>query len=723
MVEFAGKAIGAYEIKERVGRGGMAAVYRAYHPQTERNVAIKVLLPEIAASEQFQKRFEREAKVLAGLQHTHILPVFDYGQIDDVNYLVMPLMPGSTLADQIKTGLSLREINHIFRQLAGAIDYAHRKGILHRDLKPNNIMLDESGNVLIADFGLTRLVGDLHTSQLTSDSTVIGTPAYMSPEQGQGKDLDHRSDLYALGVILYEMFVRDVPFRADTPVAVIFKHISEPLPSINRADVPPTVDAVLGKLMAKLPEDRYDSATQAALDLEAALQLSDSRATPRVHVPPEDASIPVSRPLTDGELNTTQAERLAFDQAVYDEEHPTVTTDFHTEKAKHDAASPKRNRMFVALGGLTALLLITGIVAGILAINSGGSETYALSRPTYEIEDAHEELINDIAISEDGTVVITGSADGRARVWSLLEEDSPERFTLSPGGSNITTVSILPDATEYLTGGQDGNLFRWDGATGSTIQQNIEGVSYTASTYTPNGNYLVDIFNRELSANGRFMPSADDSINLNNPPQGFTMPARVANPNNVPFTALTVSPDSQYIFTGDTTGSIQQWELPDMDQLEPDAILGVPQVTLELIRSVSEHDKSAPGQRVRAVAVNENNDRLASVGIENIIRVVEITDPDQGDFESVAALSAEYGVVYDLAFMPETNIIIAATEEIDVLFWDFNRDQIVYELYTGGSDPRTMAVANSGQLVVGTDDGDVYGWNLRPFIAAYANNS
>ncbi len=260
--------IGRYEIKSELGRGGMATVYLAYDPMFEREVAIKVLPRELLHDPQFRSRFEREAKVVARLEHAAIVPVYDVGAHDDQPYFVMRLMSGGSLSDRMgtKEKLSLDETLHIIQRIAAAMDYAHSKGIIHRDMKPGNILFDEAGDPYISDFGIAKFTQS--DTNLTG-SGIIGTPAYMSPEQAQGNVIDARSDLYSLAVILYEMLSGKPPYDSSTPLGMVFKHVSEPIPHILDVNprLPQGIEPVIEKALAKKREDRFDS----AMNLTAAL--------------------------------------------------------------------------------------------------------------------------------------------------------------------------------------------------------------------------------------------------------------------------------------------------------------------------------------------------------------------------------------------------------------------------------------------------------------------
>lgn len=260
-------SIGRYEINGELGRGGMATVFRAVDPRFEREVALKILPQAMLHDTEFRARFEREAKVVAGLEHSAIVPVYDFGEDKGQPFLVMRLMRGGSLTDRIMEGpLSLEETARIYRRLGGGLTYAHTHGIIHRDLKPANILFDRTNDPYIADFGIAKLT----ESGTLTGSHIIGTPAYMSPEQARGEPhIDGRSDVYALGAILFEMLTGKQPYEAETPMGLAMRHITDPVPTIRmvKPDLPEGCEVLISKAMAKFPEDRFDTAE----DLAAAL--------------------------------------------------------------------------------------------------------------------------------------------------------------------------------------------------------------------------------------------------------------------------------------------------------------------------------------------------------------------------------------------------------------------------------------------------------------------
>jgi predicted Ser/Thr protein kinase len=268
-----GQNLGPYRLIEQIGEGGMASVYKAYQPSMERYVAVKILPPHFADDPQFAERFIREARTIAKLEHQNILPVHDFGEENNITYLVMRYLEGGSLKNVMKQGrLGIEDIDKLFSQTCSALDYAHRQGVIHRDVKPANILIDKEGAVYLTDFGIAKVLKGV--SQLTATGAAIGTPTYMAPEQSLAKSVDARSDTYALGVILYEVVVGKVPYDADTPMAVALAHIHEPLPLPRELDpsIPEPIEAVIIKAMAKEPNDRYQTASELAMALREAVQ-------------------------------------------------------------------------------------------------------------------------------------------------------------------------------------------------------------------------------------------------------------------------------------------------------------------------------------------------------------------------------------------------------------------------------------------------------------------
>lgn len=271
-----GEQVGAYQIVEQLGQGGMATVYKAYHPQLDRYVAIKVMHQNFLEDANFRVRFEREAQIVARLEHPHIVPVYDFNHHNEQPYLVMKLIEGKTLKQlALKSPLTLQQILHIFTAVGSALAYAHQKGVLHRDIKPSNIVIDADNTPYLADFGLARIV-QAGESTMSADM-LLGTPHYISPEQARGqKDIDGRADIYSLGVVLYELLTGRVPFTADTPYAIIHDHIYSPLPlpSIINPEISPQIEAVLLKALEKNPQDRYTTASEFVEDFQRGVQES-----------------------------------------------------------------------------------------------------------------------------------------------------------------------------------------------------------------------------------------------------------------------------------------------------------------------------------------------------------------------------------------------------------------------------------------------------------------
>jgi serine/threonine protein kinase len=277
MLDLTGKMLGKYRLVEQLGRGGMAQVYKAYQPELDRYVALKILHPHLTGDEDFAARFQREARAVASLHHPHVVQVYDFDTADGLAFLVMEYLEGITLKarlralDRREELIPLEEVANLFDALTSALDHAHQQGMVHRDLKPANILITPDGRPVLTDFGIAQIVD---ATTITESGGTLGTPAYMSPEQGRGERGDARSDIYALGVLLYQLTTGRVPFEADTPYAVILKHITAPLPPPRsiRLDLPEAVERVILKALAKDLDDRYQTASEMGRALRAAIE-------------------------------------------------------------------------------------------------------------------------------------------------------------------------------------------------------------------------------------------------------------------------------------------------------------------------------------------------------------------------------------------------------------------------------------------------------------------
>ena len=273
MTDLIGQSLGRYHILEQLGEGGMATVYKAFDTRLERDVAVKIIrtesLPQNAVARAL-KRFEREAKALGKLTHPNIVPISDYGEYEGKPYLVMPYLPGGTLKQKLGKPIPWQEAIRLLIPIARALDFAHRQGMIHRDVKPSNILITADGEPMLTDFGIAKVLDVEETMDLTGTSVAVGTPEYMAPEQATAKTADHRADIYTLGIVLYEMVTGRKPYQADTPMAVMIMHARDPLPRPSQyvRDLPDSVEKLLLKALAKDPAERYQSMAEMAAAIE-----------------------------------------------------------------------------------------------------------------------------------------------------------------------------------------------------------------------------------------------------------------------------------------------------------------------------------------------------------------------------------------------------------------------------------------------------------------------
>ncbi|GAB4555653.1 MAG: hypothetical protein OHK0023_27120 [Anaerolineae bacterium] len=391
MANLIGQTVGQYALLELIGQGGMASVYRARQENMKRDVAIKVIESRLAQSPEFIARFEREAQLVASLNHPHILKVFDYGQAEGLVYLVMELHSGGSLAGLIRMRgrLTTKYAAQLTGQIASALDYAHKRGIIHRDLKPQNVLLDEQGNAILTDFGIAKLLQPDATA-LTQTGMVMGTPTYMAPEVWQGLTVDARADVYSLGIMLYEMLTGTPPYSAETPAGMMYQHLNEyPTPLYQRQpDVPQSIDQVINVAVAKVREQRFQTAGELSAALGVAMQGGTPTSLPRESFAATNPQAIAGQAPLQGGYTPTIAGQSA----------PTPIG-----MANPTQAQPRRGSGLIVAGGVAILALVAAIVG--IALGSGGGAAGSLTETAVAVQPTDPPLTETSALNPSAAAI------------------------------------------------------------------------------------------------------------------------------------------------------------------------------------------------------------------------------------------------------------------------------------------------------------------------------
>lgn len=408
MADLIGTSLGAYRILEQIGQGGMATVYKAYQSGMDRLVAVKVLAEHFARDPNFEQRFEQEARVIAHLEHRNIVPIYDFGEQEGVAYLVMRYLQAGTVRDIMAHGpLPLLDVARLMNDIASALDYAHAQGIIHRDVKPNNILVDKQGHAYLTDFGLAKVIEA--ASDITGSASMVGTPAYMAPEQTLGRPATPKTDVYALGVMLYEMAVGRPPYESSLPMAVALMHVQAPLPSPR--DVNPSiseaVERILIKALAKDPADRFASAGELAQTLEITVQ---AEAPTEPHLP---------RLLT--ELANTVASTKGSEE---------LTVDVRAEIRRLDTTE-RRQRLLRLAPGFVSVAAIVGLVVALM---------FSLSTASQERRAAEQ-----TATALNGLFAQLGEAQTAAALGNRAEFEPTVAFLQTDVAAALTAGAPAPN--------------------------------------------------------------------------------------------------------------------------------------------------------------------------------------------------------------------------------------------------------------------------------------
>ncbi len=683
MSNLVGQTLGQYQIVDKIGRGGMANVYRAVQSSIGREVAVKVLPPEFLRDQTFLSRFTREVEVIASLQHPHILPVYDFGEQDGLPFIVMAYLPGGSLVDvihQYGEKLPLDQVADYIRQIAGALDFAHRKGIIHRDLKPNNVLLDEQGHAYLADFGIAWI--EESTAHLTG-SSIIGTPAYVAPEMANQGGVSPLVDVYALAVTLYQLVTGRLPYQAETPMGVLMAHLSKPIPDarVHRPDLPDAVQAVIQKGMSKDPAQRYGSCMELAKDLSVAI-LSDVRSgladmtTLVDRTPPPDGltmdigSTPLPAPVRQrGSLPVIWwviagviivagiVTLIAFGLPPKDDQSAAIPTAVETAApvSNTEAATlpppsadlpnaaplpvhlPEVGTLpegaFNRLGKGTILdialspdgsILAVGGSLGVYFYQTGGYKPIWLGETTGPVED--------LAFSADGTTI--AAASDKFIVWDNASGE--QQFSYDAWPYIVDQVALSPDGS-LLAGSEQGGteLLIWD----------LTGASDNAEPQT-----LEEAHERSL-------------------------------------TGIAFSPDGSKLITGSDDGTAIIWDVAELKPL----------VTLR------GHTDS-----VEEVIWSPGGDRVATGSSDGSIMIWDAASGDR-----LNMLTGSGFGIYSLAWSSDGGTLVSG-EYTSVLVWDVTSGDLLLEFDSGHTDSVDgLALSPDGTtLYTGAGDGMVIEWDV-----------
>jgi serine/threonine protein kinase len=441
MSSLIGQSLGRYQILEQLGEGGMATVYKAYDTRLERFVAIKVIRTDQFAPsllEEMMKRFEREAKALAKLSHPNIVHVHDYGEYEGAPYLVMEYLPSGTLKQRPGDPMPWQQALRIILPIAQALAYAHEHNIIHRDIKPGNILLTEKGLPMLSDFGIAKILESTDTATLTGAGMTIGTPEYMAPEQWTGNS-GPLSDIYSLGVVLYELVTGRKPFTADTPVAVMLKQIKDPLPRPRQfvPDLPEDLENVLLKALQRQPEERYQSMNEFAAALEALTGGQTLSAGVNLNDFQADETVLASGSTGKG----TGPEKVL----ATDDSKPASGSSSEIQAPPTGRRASNKRRPWIALTAVIVLLCI-GSIAGIGLVMRGLKPRASLTNQATNI------VPSPTAPSLTGSQTLAGSV-------STQPTSTPPATSILPS----TQVKVLWDISHGPSASSDGTLYTPDG--------------------------------------------------------------------------------------------------------------------------------------------------------------------------------------------------------------------------------------------------------------------
>lgn len=679
MQDLTGRIIGKYKILEEIGSGGMAVVYKAIDESIlKRVVAIKVIKPDKSSSERFYKRFVKEAKVLSNLSHMNIVKVFDYGDVEGLPYLVMEYIPSGSLSKNISSPMELEQALKLIIPISRALSYVHSKNIIHRDVKPANILINDVGQPLLSDFGILKMIDTEESQVITSTGMIVGTTSYMSPEQIQGeKNIDFRTDVYSLGVLFYQLLTGQLPYNGNSAIEIATKHINEPIPrakQINR-DLPFEVDHVISKAMAKNREDRYQTMEAFGTALENL----------------------TTKGVRNGLVQTSKIPKFSI------EEKKTKKNKFLLFLTlgiicllivtyllwMNNIIFPKSNQTIVNNNSLTANIPI--IETPSPTITQINTKTLAIN-PTNTPTESEPEIMN---VTELPTNIFT-----KITTDNIVEINRLERIS-------ILGFDWVKDQNLIVNFGSTGISIIDPSAMGIIQRISLGGEVPNAFTVTKNGEFAYvlirtnlfkyDLLNQKLVneyaiSNGTYsiavsndgemigLGNLDNKVQIINSENGRLLSTFRSNYGGW---SITFSPDDKLIAAGTSQGALL-WEL--------DSGLWIPL-------------QSGQNKKVNCLSFSEDNTLLAG-GSNNSIFVWEIPS---GNLKN--EFIGEFGNINGVDFSTDNELLVGGADNSQVIIWNLESGKLDKTLLGHSSKVFNVKFSPDGKFVVsGANEGVMRLW-------------
>jgi serine/threonine-protein kinase len=725
-----GSRIAGYLLEEQIGHGGMAVVFRALDERLNRQVALKILSPAVAADEAFRQRFIRESRAAAAVDDPHIIPVFEAGEAGQVLFIAMRLVRGGDVTTLMRREgpLTGRQAAAIISPIASSLDAAHEAGLLHRDVKPANMLLDiRSGrpdHVYLSDFGLSKAA--LGLSAITATGQFLGTPDYMAPEQITGKAVDGRADQYALAVTAFELLTGAPPFRNDEPMAVIYAHASEPPPALTRRrpDLPAVVDDVFRRALAKTPAERYATCLEFAEALRQALGAgsydarSEVRPDPPVpHTPTSAVPIVVSSPAVPEVVGLPT-------EAGWPAPGPIPQTPVLPWPGGQEGQYPPVNQPPRRVGGR-----IAGIAAALLIVAAGvGAALYLIKPSSGTLSHHHHRhggvgeptvnwsgnlsarplLVNGGGAKQNVVEGIAFSPDGKTLAVATVgmgflvdvETGNVDGPLSDPDGTEVKAVTFSPDGHEVVTADKNGHVYFWNPAT--------DPPSVIATLPDPADD---QVFAVAFSPDGHTLAVGDSGGNTYLWHVGGGSPGApfgsLIDPSERSVQGLAFSPDGKMLVVGDASGSAYLWNLGSGSvPANPAATLADPSGTSVQVVAVS------PDGRTVATGDSNGNAYLWSAAATGPSASPEATLSDPSD-------AGSFGVV-TVAFSPDGATIATGGYAGTTYLWSLASRSVIATLTDpdiSGANPDVQATGfspDSKQLATGDTNGGTYLWTPTP---------